>query len=249
MNGRPCLLLFFFVSLAGCVSKTTYQALSTEHNRIKNDSLLLEKRIRQLEDDNQRLITESAKMEQALNNRLQEKQDSLAYKEQLLHQREMSLKDMKARKEEEQEAFTTLATQVFSGFSGYSADTLTTHTNCTGFVIRVNDRALFVNGSRPEAFVQEIHTRAIQVLRKYPDLHLSVVTYADSLTGKEKNNDPLNTAYARGAMLYKSLAADKTRSVKERISVAVQNESAPRTYPQQTDYVFFSRLLPCIHIR
>lgn len=252
MSSRFYFLFLFVLSLAACVSKSTYHTLQQDHSRVKNDSLLLEKRIRQLQDENQRLGSESAKMEQALNNRLQEKQDSLNYKEQLLRERELSLKDMKARKEEESEAFATLAKAIFMGFSGYDQQTLTTQTGCASLAISVNDKKLFAgNGAKTELLSQELHTKMIALLEKYPDLNLTVVTYCDSsaATRDRSNADPFSLPYARASVLYKELTAGQPKAIKQRISLAIRNELASRNWPQQTDYIFVSNLIPCIHIK
>ena len=69
--------------LLGCVSKNKFTQSQTEITRLKSDSTLLEKRITQYQNENAHLQTLSATIEQALNIRLQEKEDSLNFKEKL----------------------------------------------------------------------------------------------------------------------------------------------------------------------
>lgn len=242
---------FFLMAFAACVSQNTYRALLTEHERIRHDSLLLEKRIRQLSEENNRLATESARMEQAMNNRLQEKEDSLNYKEALLRERELSLKDMKARKEEEREAFMSLARQVTGDFSGYDRQTLVTHTGCTQIIVSLNDRHLFAAGSaKPEPMAAEVNSKALAILRKYPDLQLVIVAYADSnQLSKDRNPDPWQLPHLKATALYRQLTQHEDQPLKARTSTGLKNDMRSRTYPSQVDYVFYSSLLPCIHTR
>lgn len=251
MKSSIYLILLTLILTGGCVSKSTYLLLQADHARIKTDSLLLEKRIRQLNDDNVRLATESAKMEQAMNNRLQEKQDSLNYKEQLLLDRELSIKDMKARKEEERDAYLMLSRQILGDFSDYNAQTLTTTTGCTQITVSVNDKKLFVSGTaRTEYLAAEMNQKALSILNKYPDVHLHIVSYADSVppTGKEKSLDTYQLAHNKAAALYRELTI-QSKSLKTRTAIGVKSEHYLKSYSSQVDYVFFSTLLPCIHTR
>lgn len=237
--------------VAGCVSKSAYLALETDHTRVKNDSLLLEKRIRQLNDENIRLATESAKMEQAMNNRLQEKQDSLNYKEQLIRDRELSLKDMKARKEEEREAYMVLSRQILGDFSDYEKQTLTTTTGCTQITVSINDKKLFTPGtSRTENMAMEINQKAWSVLNKYPDVQLNIVSYVDSLAiaAKDKNQDAYQLSYTKANALYRDLNS-QSKALKARTAIGIKSEQHTKTYPSQVDYIFYSNLLPCIHTK
>lgn len=236
---------------AGCISKSAYLALETDHTRVKNDSLLLEKRIRQLNDENIRLASESAKMEQAMNNRLQEKQDSLNYKEQLIRDRELSLKDMKALKEEEREAYMILSRQILGDFSDYDKQTLTTTTGCTQITVSINDKKLFTPGTaRIESMATEMNQKAWAVLNKYPDVQLSIVSYADSLpvVSKDKNPDAYQLAYAKANVLYRDLN-NQSKTLKVRTAMGIRSEQNIKTYPSQIDYIFYSNLLPCIHTK
>lgn len=252
MSSRFYFPFLLFLLFTACISKSSYTALRQDHSRVKNDSLLLEKRIRQLQDENQRLASESARMEQALNNRLQEKQDSLNYKEQLLRERELNLKDMKARKEEESEAFATLTKTVFSGFSGYDQETLITRAGCANMTISINDKKLFTgNGAKTELLAQELHPKMIALLEKYPDLFLTITAYSDSasIPRDKATSDLFAIPYSRVSALYKELTNGQPRSVKQRISIAIKNENTPRIWPQQTEYIFLSSLIPCIHTK
>ena len=206
MKLNVTILLLATTLIFGCVSKSKFVLVESEISRLKNDSALLEKRIAQLSNENAGLQTLSATIEQALNVRLQEKEDSLNYKEKLLKEREYSLKDMKARKEEEQEAFYNLARKVFAEFVDYDASTLTTRTNCTQAVIAVNDKKLFAgNTAKTEYLATEINNKAANLLSKHPDLMLTVVCYIDSSMQISAKEDYWNIASLRANTLSKML--------------------------------------------
>lgn len=251
MKLRFNIAIVLMVLLAGCVSKSAYMALETDQKRVKNDSLLLEKRIRQLHDENIRLASESAKMEQAMNNRLQEKEDSLNYKEQLIRDRELSLKDMKARKEEEREAYMVLSRQILGDFSDYDKQILTTTTGCTQITVSINDKKLFNQGSaRTENLAAELNLKALGVLNKYPDVQLNIVSYADSilLSIKDKNTDSYLLSYTKANALYRDLN-NQSKTLKTRTAIGIKSEQHSKSYPSQIDYIFYSNLLPCIHTK
>ena len=251
MMSRFYIATVLLVLMAGCVSKSAYLALEADHARVKNDSLLLEKRIRQLNDENTRLASESAKMEQAMNNRLQEKQDSLNYKEQLIRDRELSLKDMKALKEEEREAYMILSRQILGDFSDYDRQTLTTTTGCTQITVSINDKKLFAPGTaRIENMATEMNIKAWNVLNKYPDVKLNIVSYADSfpVASKDKGPDAYQLSYTKANALYRDLN-NQSKTLKVRTAIGIRSEQNAKTYPSQIDYIFYSNLLPCIHTK
>lgn len=236
----------------GCISKSKLVLVETEIARLKNDSTLLEKRITQLSNENAGLQTLSATIEQALNIRLQEKEDSLNYKEKLLKEREYSLKDMKARKEEEQEAFYSLARKVFAEFVDYDASTLTTKTNCTQAVIAVNDKKLFTgNTAKTEYLATEINNKAASLLGKHPDLMLTVTCYVDSSMQISAKEDYWTIAALRANTLGKMLATThKNISYKVKSAVGLQqNTHINKTAAYFTEYQFTSNLTPCIPIK
>ncbi len=236
----------------GCISKSQLTSVQDEVSRLKNDSNLLEKRINTLNNENARLQTLSATIEQALNNRLKEKEDSLNYKEKLLKDREFSLKDMKARKEEEQEAFYSLSRKIFGEFVDYDASTLTTKTNCTQAVVTVNDKKLFSQSSnKPEYLATEINNKAANLLEKHPDLMLTIVCYVDSNSHLNNKEDYWTSAANKGNMLAKMLVANR-KNLLFRVKSATGYQNAAYTlnrYIYFIEYQFTSNLTPCIPVK
>lgn len=238
--------------LFGCVSKSKFTQSQTEIARLKSDSTLLEKRITKYQDENARLQTLSATIEQALNVRLQEKEDSLNYKEKLLKEREYSLRDMKARKEEEQEAFYNLSRKIFAAFTDYDASTLSTKTNCTQAVVMVNDKKMFVGNSlKTEYLATEINNKAAALLDKHPDLMLTIVCYVDSNLQISNKEDHWNVAALRANVLSKSFALSH-RDLSLRVKSAAglpNNTHTVKNATYFTEYLFTSNLTPCIPIK
>ena len=252
MKLNVTILLLATTLIFGCVSKSKFVLVESEISRLKNDSALLEKRIAQLSNENAGLQTLSATIEQALNVRLQEKEDSLNYKEKLLKEREYSLKDMKARKEEEQEAFYNLARKVFAEFVDYDASTLTTRTNCTQAVIAVNDKKLFAgNTAKTEYLATEINNKAANLLSKHPDLMLTVVCYIDSSMQISAKEDYWNIASLRANTLSKMLITTH-KQVSHKVQSATglpTNTHINKNSTYFVEYQFTSNLTPCIPIK
>lgn len=251
MKGKIVLIIAVTL-LFSCVYKKKYLSNISQINRLQKDSSLLEKRIRQLQDDNNRLSTQSAAIEQALNQRLQEKQDSLLAKETQLKEREFTLKDLKSRKEEEQDAFSDLAKQIRLAFAGYDSSTLQLLSNCTGVVLRINNKRLFVeNTLKQDYLATEISQKTIALLNKYPDLQLSITTNCDSvwLNPKDKAEDLTVLAFNRTQVLMRQLISPQ-KELNTRIIAGIKPiYTSPKGQPTYTDYFFTSILLPCIHER
>lgn len=252
MKLKITILLLATTLIFGCVSKSKFVLVESEIARLKNDSALLEKRITKLSNENAGLQTLSATIEQALNVRLQEKEDSLNYKEKLLKEREYSLKDMKARKEEEQEAFYNLARKVFAEFVDYDASTLTTKTNCTQAVIAVNDKKLFTgNTTKTEYLATEINNKAANLLSKHPDLMLTIVCYVDSSMQISAKEDYWSIASARANVLGKMMInTHKSLSYKVKSATGLNTNTHINKNPAYfVEYQFTSNLTPCIPIK
>lgn len=249
MKGK-ILLLIAATLLFSCVYKKKYVANKEQVSRLQNDSAMLEKRIRQLQDENNRLSTQSAAIEQALNQRLQEKQDSLLAKENQLQDREFTLKDLKARKEEEQEAFSDLTKRIRFAFAGYDTSSLQLISHCTGVVVRLNHKKLFVENSlKPDYFANEIQQKTIQLLNKYPDLHLNITTICDSswASNKEKTEDYMALSFARSNLLLKQVLMAQ-KDLNNRLSAGIKPTfTSTKGQPAYTDYLFYSAILPCIY--
>ena len=252
MKRNVLLVILSLIMLCGCVSKSKFTQTQTEITRLKSDSTLLEKRITQYQNENAHLQTLSATIEQALNNRLQEKEDSLNFKGKLLKDREYSLKDMKARKEEEQEAFYSLSRKIFAAFTDYDASTLITKTNCTQAVVMVNDKKMFVGNSlKPEYLATEINNKAVGLLEKHPDLVLTIVCYVDSSMQIAAKEDLWNIAALRANALLKLLISNH-KNLALRIKSATglpNNNQTVKNQAYYTEYLFGSSLTPCIPIK
>lgn len=245
-------LLFISVS---CVSSRKYTESQQTVERLRSDSALFEKRNRMLQDQINDLGTKSATMEQALNQRLQEKQDSLNQKQQQLKDKENSLKDMKARKAEEQESFTKLSQSIIKPFAGYAVNEVVSGTNCTQTVVEVSDRMLFTPGSTKIDFAKatKIAGQIADVLEKNADLKLLIVSHTDSVyTGKEKWDDNWAIGSVKSASLVRMLIKDFKVSP-ARIMPSTQADFVPLSKANaglgrnRTAFLFYSELLPCIH--
>jgi hypothetical protein len=249
MKGRIVLIIAVTL-LFSCVYKKKYLGNIGQINRLQKDSSLLEKRIRQLQDENNRLSTQSALIEQALNQRLQEKQDSLLAKESQLKEREFTLKDLKSRKEEEQDAFSDLAKQIRLAFSGYDSSSLQLLSNCTGVVLRINNKKLFIENSlKPDYLATEINQKTTSLLNKYADLQLNITTSCDSAwqNPKDKTEDLMIPAFNRSQVLTRQLISLK-KEFNTRITAGIKPTNiALKGQPTYTEYFFYSTLLPCIH--
>jgi len=250
---RNVLLVTLSLSLLwGCVSKSKFTRSQTEVSRLKSDSTLLEKRITQYQNENAHLQTLSATIEQSLNDRLQEKEDSITFKEKLLKDREYSLRDMKARKEEEQEAFYSLSRKIFAAFTDYDASTLTTKTNCTQAIVMVNDKKMFVGSSlKPEYLATEINNKAAGLLEKHPDLLLTIVCYVDSSMQIFTKEDLWNIGALRANSLSKLLVSNhKNLALRVKSATGIPNDSQTlKNQAYYTEYLFVSSLTPCIPIK
>lgn len=232
--------------LTACVSKQKFAETNTRITRLQADSSLLEKRIRLLTDEKNDLAVKSATMEQSLNQRLQEKQDSIAYKEKLLQEREYSLKDMKARKEEERDAFTTIAGEISKAFGSLQNSTVSSSTDCSHIIIDIPEKTLFSN-QKPEPFLQQVTNKISETLKKYPDLNLRIVTYSDSTyTGKEKTADGWEYGAFRSVSVTRLLTKE-SQTFSARITPASAFDPALARNGTKIRFMFYSALLPCIH--
>lgn len=246
MNFKLALIVLILLSI-GCGYKLQYTNSVAYIQKLKADSVLLEKRTQQLLNDNNRLAGQSALIEQTLTARLQEKQDSLQAKENQLKERELSLVDLKARKEQEQEAYTLFAKQITDEFSDYESQTLTNKINCKDIAIAINDKKLFMpSTTKPTYLANEITKKTIALLNKYPDLEVTILTHPDSAwaSNKEKITDELVFAMTKSTVLIR-LMLSENKVAAGRIQTAAQVGN----FTGNTQYLFSSALLPCIHAK
>lgn len=208
-----------------------------------------------LQDEVNFLGTKSATIEQALTQRLQEKEDSLNQKQQLLKDKELSIKDMKARKAEERDAFMKLSGDIMKPFASFAATDIITRTNCSQTVIEVSDRLLFLPASTkidpPKA--NKLTNIIAEILDKQPDLKVIIVNHTDSVyAGKEKWEDNWSLGSAKANALVKMLIKDY-KIAPQRLLPATQAEfvelskTATGLGKARTTFLFYSDLLPCIH--
>jgi flagellar motor protein MotB len=253
MSRLLCTLSIALVFQA-CVSSSSYKATVAHVESLKADSALLAKRNRMLTEDKSYLETKSANMEQLLNQRLQEKEDSLNHKGELLKQREASINDMKARKAEEREAFETLSKSVFELFNTYAPTDIHRYTNCTQINVEVSDRLLFIPGSiKIDPKSSQLLASVAEALAKNPDLNLIIIAHTDSLAGvKEKYDDNWTLGSMKANLLVRALIREQkiahsrvfSASKAETIALAKANSAIGRN---RVEFVFYSSFLPCIH--
>jgi flagellar motor protein MotB len=247
--------IFTVLISVSCVSSRKYTESQQTVERLRADSTVFAKRNRMLQDEINYLGTKSATMEQALTQRLQEKQDSLNQKQQQLKDKENSLKDMKARKAEEKEAFSKLSASIIKPFAEYQVHEVVSSTNCTQTVVEVSDRMLFTAGSSKidPAKAFKIAGQIADVLNKNIDLKLIVVNHTDSVyAGKEKWEDNWALGAAKANAVVRMLIKD-FKVAPQRIQPATQAEYAALSKANaglgkaRTAFLFYSDLLPCIH--
>ena len=250
-------LLFIYAVIAqSCVSSSKYGDAKAHIEKLQADSVLLTKRNRMLTEDKSYLENKGASMEQILNQRLQEKQDSLNHKEDLLHQRELSINDMKARKAEERDAFETLSKSIFELFNDLSSNDIHRSTNCTQIIVEVSDRLLFASGSiKVDPKSSKIFDKVYTALSKNADLNLMIVAHTDSINSiKEKYDDNWTLGTLKANNILRALVRDykiqpakiSSSSRGETVALVKSNHTIGRN---RIEFVFYSSFLPCIHTK
>jgi flagellar motor protein MotB len=242
--------------LCSCVSARKYKTIEGDNKRLKNDSILLEKRIRVLADEVNYLATKSAQVEQLLNQRIQEKQDSLTQKEAELHKQESFLNDMKARRVQEREAFAQLSRDIMKPFSTFGNNEVALYNTCTQTVVEVSDKLLFLqNSTKLDASKSHTLFQLItQVLSKQPDLKLLIVNHTDSvINNKEKMDDNWSLGNTKATLVTKTLIKDY-KIAPQRLITATQAENQVleerniQLGKVRTAFIFYSELIPCLHL-
>lgn len=254
MKSLVSIVVILFI-VQSCVSISKYNDTLLHVEKLKADSALLAKRNRMLTDEKTYLETKGASMEQILTNRLQEKQDSIKNKEELLRQRELSIKDMKARKAEEREAFETLSKSVFELFNNINATDIYKHTNCTQIVVEVSDRLLFTSGTTKidNSKASLILAKVAEAMQKNADLNVIVTGHTDSINySKEKFDDNWSLGMMKSNNIVRALIKENkiptykisSSSKAESVSLTKQNLQLGKN---RIEFVFYSSFLPCIH--
>lgn len=253
---RVFIYLFVSLLLVSCVSSGKYAEATAMAERLRADSISLENRIRKLVEEKEYLENKSAQTEQALNQRLQEKEDSLNAKEKLLRDREYSLSDMQSRKEQEEEAFRKLAKGIQSAFHDFNSNELRYKTQCAKVVIEISDKLLFVpHSTKAEPKASLVFARIKEVMNKNTDLQLIIVTHTDSINNtKEKVSSLLELGSTKARILTENLIKE-TGISPARITCASQGAAAVITKQgnsignERTELIFYSNLIPCIYTK
>lgn len=240
--------------LTSCVSSKKYEEAAAQASRLRADSISLENRIRKLVDEKDYLENKSAQTEQALNQRLQEKEDSLNAKEKLLRDREFSLSDMKSRKEQEEESFRKLAKSVHVLFTDLSPNDVSAYTNCSQIVVEVSDRLLFAPSSlKPDTKSAVVFARIKEALSKNTDLNLMVIAHTDTFNHtKEKINSLIELGAAKSHyitdLLLKESGINHQRIFSATRGASIKpGKGATGLGRNRIEFVFYSNLLPCIY--
>ncbi len=241
--------------LCGCASSRMNQQLTDENTRLRLDSLAQENRIRKLLDEKEYLEQKNAITEQALNTRLQEKEDSLNAKEKQLKEREASLKDMKSRKEQESEAFRSLAQSIFDSFKNITPSDYSCRISCSQMIVEISDRVLFASNSiKPDSRTQTTLIKVKEILLKNTDLQLLIVAHTDTFNHtKEKVANVADIGFLKSLALCEQLCAEQGIS-QQRITSASKGAAVKPTQPLQNsrnrvEFIFYSNLLPCIYLK
>lgn len=245
----------FLTLSVSCVSSQKYTASQHTIQRLQSDSAVLEKRVKMLQEEVSFLANKSATMEQALTQRLQEKEDSLNQKQQLLRDKELSIKDMKARKAEEHDAFIKLSGSILKPFGDFNSNDVVTRTNCSQSIVEVSDRILFTTAtSKVDAGKSaKLIATIADVLAKQPDVKLIIVNHTDSVyVGKEKWDDNWSLGAAKANNITRALIRDY-KVAPQRLVSATQADymdvlkSSVNLGKSRTTFLFYSEILPCIH--
>jgi flagellar motor protein MotB len=247
------MVFFSLIPLTGCLSSKLNQQFTDENKRLRADSLAQENRIRKLLDEKEYLEHKNATTEQALNLRLQEKEDSLNVKERQLKEREASLMDMKSRKEQEEESFTSLAQSIFYEFKEINPADITTRVNCTKIIVEVSDRLLFTQSSIKVDSRTLISLNKIkEVMLKNNDLQLIIVAHTDTFNyTKQKINNVYELGYLKAFNIYDILTRELGVQ-KQKITIAsrgpvIKPISGKDVDRNRIEFIFYSNLLPCIY--
>ncbi|MFN5544809.1 MAG: hypothetical protein ACK49O_06275 [Bacteroidota bacterium] len=247
------MMLFSLNLLTGCLSSKVNKQVTDEIKRLRADSLAQENRIRKLLDEKEYLEHKNATTEQALNLRLQEKEDSLNVKEIQLKERQASLMDMKSRKEQEEESFISLAQSIFDEFKGINPTDITTKVNCTNIILEVNDRLLFTPNSIKADSRTLISLHKIkEVMLKNNDLQLILVAHTDTFNyTKQKINNVYELGYLKAFTIYdiltRELGVQKQKITIASRGPAIKPFSGKDADRNRIEFIFYSNLLPCIY--
>ena len=256
-NVRKGILYVVILIVAGCAtSKNTIALLNQQIEGMRADSLLLEKRISTLSEENHFLSEKCAVIEQAYINRLQEKEDSLLQKRNELNQRELMLVDMQNRKLEEKDAFDKLTLSIFNAYKDLNLgmENFSFRNNCNFIEIEMSDKLFFVGSTlKPEATQNSLLNRTRQLLENNKDLQLHITSYCDSVfVTKDKTEDALSWSTIKSNTITRNLLKEGNTNPTRVTSagkgyhtiIDKQNVSLGRN---KVVFSFYSNLLPCVY--
>ena len=231
MMKREYLILLVISGLLGsCASTKNMIILQHQLTRLKADSILLEKRALNLQNENARLTGQSAYVEQAYINQLQNKDDSIAILNHLIGEKAGRLNYISESQKKQTQAFQHLCNGVKNEFAGYDTQSLVVKTTSSSISVYVNDKRLFVpNSYKTEYFANEMAQKVINVLNNYPELTLVICTYADSSL-KVGKDDLTISAFNKSLVLNKCIISENKQPNKE-ISVSFRPNSKNIFFP------------------
>ncbi len=240
----------------GCASqKSQVVALQQHIDGMRADSLLMEKRIAKLKEENAYLSDNCASIEQAYINRLKEQEDSLTFRKKEISEREAQIADMQSRDEQQREAFHKLSRAVFASFQvlALPPDKISMYNGCSFFVVEIAERALFQQGTtKVESSLNAVNKQVAEVLNKHADISLQIVSITDSTTLiKEKHDDMWIWNAQRAQVINKSLMKEYGIAANRLFISAQVPKISPGIQQLQTPnkirFIFQSALLPCVH--
>lgn len=181
MRREYLILLVIAGLLNSCASKQNLVILNHELTRLKSDSSLLEKRALNLQNENARLNSQSAYIEQAYLHQLEIKNDSLAILNQLIGEKTSKLQYINESQKKQTQHFQRLYNNIKNEFAGYDTATLVVKTSNGSISVNVNDKKLFVpNTYKTEYLATEVLQKIVNVLYNNPELSLTICAVADS---------------------------------------------------------------------
>lgn len=243
------------LTLWGCGNyKNQVVALQQQVDGMRADSLLLERRIEKLKEDNVYLTGKAATVEQAYVIRLQEKEDSLQLRVRQIADREREIAEMQARREQERDAFRKLSASIFDIYKSLNLgnENVATFTECSQMIVEIHDRVFFTpQTTKPDARMAIILKQTAELMARHDDLVLQVIVTADStINTKEKIDDSWDWTNKKATIIGKQLKNDLGIAA-ARFTTGTQAIYQPQSKnrlqsTQRVVLIFRSNLLPCL---
>lgn len=243
------------LTLWGCGNyKNQVVILQQQVDGMRADSLLLERRIEKLKEDNVYLTGKAAIVEQAYAVRLQEKEDSLQLRVRQITDREREIAEMQARREQERDAFRKLSATIFDEYKGLDlgSENLFTFTECSQIIVEVHDRVLFIpQTTKPDTRMASVLKQTAALMNRHEDLVLQVIVISDStITTKEKIDDSWDWTSKKATAIGKQLKNDwgipATRFTTGTQAIYQPTNKNRLQSNQRVVFIFRSNLLPCL---